>query len=718
MTASDLRKKRRLLQGQPTAQPASQGSRSTPADDQSVTTSAGGGSKAASVGDIGAGLSAGAYDGNAAAAPAQTPVQTFVSAAMSGSREEMRAAYSNVRTLPHNKETARDLKNAYFSLSDSDRSTLQKNIAANKDLFGADDYNNFQMLMNTPKAILDWKLGQSQPLNFESVGLTGTEAAGQIANIESKYDKGTSAKFAAIEEARGLPPGYLTGAYGIESNFGQNPGKSSAGALGPFQFIPSTATAYGLADRTDLDQSAEAAARLASDNKAALTRALGREPTGGELYLAHQQGVDGAIALLTHPDRPAAQSVNYQAIRQNLPAGMQGQAATMTGKQFASFWGNQWAAKAGQAPGAVVSDTGTPSAPSIGNLTRAGVLRKGSSGAAVTELQHFLNNEGATDAAGKPILADSDFGNRTREAVKAYQTKEGLTPDGVAGPQTIGSIIAKVNASQSEVGAGLSSGGVPETVAQIESQTPSVLDTSGNLRSDFAAGAAAAAIVVNPRLSAALGVSASATLNAAIDHPNEQFTSSNREWDPAAARIAGTFRKIEGDAAAQDAAYAKQKVDAMATPFAAPVEGSAGGPIPKTFEEWVGGGPGTGQGKEFVPPSERHDTSVWGDISRIWNDPVAELQKPTVNGGAGSGQFGSVTGAPTGGSSSPEQGSYYNGGGSGSSFDNFASGMSAAYQAVATGGGMADTGYSTSEASTSSFTPSTTTIPQTSGFPG
>ena len=63
----------------------------------------------------------------------------------------------------------------------------------------------------------------------------------------------------------------------------QNP-NSSAGGL--FQFIDSTAQQYGLTDKFDPYASADAGARLARDNAASLRRAIGREPTVGELYLA------------------------------------------------------------------------------------------------------------------------------------------------------------------------------------------------------------------------------------------------------------------------------------------------------------------------------------------------------------------------------------------------------------------------------------------------
>lgn len=109
----------------------------------------------------------------------------------------------------------------------------------------------------------------------------------------------------------------------------QNP-NSSAGGL--FQFIDKTARAYGLKNKMDAAESADAGARLLRDNREGLKKTLGREPTVGELYLAHQQGLSGARALLGNPDRLAVDVVGYDAVRLN------GGAPGMTAGQFAQLW--------------------------------------------------------------------------------------------------------------------------------------------------------------------------------------------------------------------------------------------------------------------------------------------------------------------------------------------------------------------------------------------
>lgn len=105
---------------------------------------------------------------------------------------------------------------------------------------------------------------------------------------------------------------------------------SSAGGL--FQFIDSTARQFGLADRYDPQQASDAAARLMKANASHLRRTLGREPTPGELYLAHQQGPGGAEKLLKNPNARAVDVVGAAAVRLN------GGRPNMTAGQFANLW--------------------------------------------------------------------------------------------------------------------------------------------------------------------------------------------------------------------------------------------------------------------------------------------------------------------------------------------------------------------------------------------
>lgn len=71
--------------------------------------------------------------------------------------------------------------------------------------------------------------------------------------------------------------------------------------------------------------------------------------------------------------------------------------------------------------------------------THMGVLKMGSTGSQVVELQKALNGNGflvSTTGAGSPGMESSYFGAKTKSAVMAFQSAKGLTADGVVGAQT------------------------------------------------------------------------------------------------------------------------------------------------------------------------------------------------------------------------------------------------------------------------------------------
>lgn len=66
-------------------------------------------------------------------------------------------------------------------------------------------------------------------------------------------------------------------------------------------------------------------------------------------------------------------------------------------------------------------------------LTAAGVLRRGSTGARVTELQRVLNRW----YPWLRLTPDGDYGPATENAVREFQRRAGITGDGIAGPVTL-----------------------------------------------------------------------------------------------------------------------------------------------------------------------------------------------------------------------------------------------------------------------------------------
>ena len=111
----------------------------------------------------------------------------------------------------------------------------------------------------------------------------------------------------------------------IESRFGANTGAGQPGhaAQGVMQFMPGTAKKYVHGSPLDPNESYIGAQRLAIDNRQDLNRRLGRDVTGAELYLAHQQGSVGAAALLGHPEMSAVDALTRYAYKGNRALAMQ-----------------------------------------------------------------------------------------------------------------------------------------------------------------------------------------------------------------------------------------------------------------------------------------------------------------------------------------------------------------------------------------------------------
>ncbi|MBY3476072.1 transglycosylase SLT domain-containing protein [Rhizobium laguerreae] len=154
--------------------------------------------------------------------------------------------------------------------------------------------------------------------------------------------------------AANVPPemqGYATNLIGKESSFNPN-AVSPTGATGLAQFTRGTGSQYGLvSDRGDMRKdpvaNLKALVALTNDNRAGLTNALGRAPTDGELALAHQQGLQGAINLLSGKSVPGNNlSVN------NVDPNMDPRAAANKIMAFYGGSGGQQGAPAGGMPSA------------------------------------------------------------------------------------------------------------------------------------------------------------------------------------------------------------------------------------------------------------------------------------------------------------------------------------------------------------------------------
>jgi hypothetical protein len=143
--------------------------------------------------------------------------------------------------------------------------------------------------------------GRSQQQQGYTVG------ASALASSRAKFSYNSPALPVFAQASSSVPGGYssagLSRTIQIESH--GNPTASNGHMVGLGQFSPTTWAQFGEGDRTDPQQAILATQRYAAANRPVLTSALGREPTDAELYLAHQQGPGGAVALLTHPNMSA-----------------------------------------------------------------------------------------------------------------------------------------------------------------------------------------------------------------------------------------------------------------------------------------------------------------------------------------------------------------------------------------------------------------------------
>lgn len=118
--------------------------------------------------------------------------------------------------------------------------------------------------------------------------------------------KNRSTVLSAVAEAsqrHGIPLNIMIGSGRIES--GLRPHVKTGSYKGLYQLSESEFRKYGGGNIYDPRDNANAFARLTLVNMARFRAAMGRNPSGAELYLMHQQGTAGAAAHMSNPDAPA-----------------------------------------------------------------------------------------------------------------------------------------------------------------------------------------------------------------------------------------------------------------------------------------------------------------------------------------------------------------------------------------------------------------------------
>ena len=257
-------------------------------------------------------------------------------------------------------------------------------------------------------------------ITTETIPAGGAGGGSTSTNSATPIGDALGIDFSTLEAENGLPQGWLERTAFIESKGNPN-AVSSTGATGVFQLTKGFAKQYGVKDRNDPVQNTDGAVDGAVDAIRRMTKVLGRKPTGAEIYLAHQQGIGGAIQLLTNPDALATDIVGKQAIMVN--AGKEG----MTAREFANYWMDRW----NNAPTTPLT-AGRPSdANAVASNAGQAVQRAVASSAGTPSVDMTMPSSGAPTA---PVVGDAAMATLP-EAIPAATTPENQavsTPEGQA----------------------------------------------------------------------------------------------------------------------------------------------------------------------------------------------------------------------------------------------------------------------------------------------
>lgn len=200
----------------------------------------------------------------------------------------------------------------------------------------------------------------------------------------NKYDYYTS-----LEQRYGLPEGYLARTEILESGGGKMLYNKDTKAAGPFQIMPKTQKYLGVKDPYNVEESAEATARLAAQNRTSLQNRGIENPTAADLYGAHQQGAAGYANLVKAGDQPASKIVGKQAVALN------GGDPNMPASQFANKITSKYSGVEEQGPPqplpAPVEEQGPPQPPPLSTQDTLDTLNARRSDSGLKELG-FLHN--------------------------------------------------------------------------------------------------------------------------------------------------------------------------------------------------------------------------------------------------------------------------------------------------------------------------------------
>jgi Rod binding domain-containing protein len=256
-------------------------------------------------------------------------------------------------------------------------------------------------------------LGTSPPAATGTTGASGRAAAFKW------LPEDLATHWNERENAAGIPRNFIATNANIES--GGRPGLRDPGNsnMGLHQFARSDMRELLGYAASPLDPRASTEALIveARRNRTVLSRVFGRDPTGGELYVAHQQGTTGAKALFGAPNASAVDVLERvygsrrtasKAIRLNIPSDSplrRQDLDTITAKQFTDLWIGKFSRQAGENAPMIAEGAG----PAGGRYGRVPAGDRPLDGAA---------NRGAGDPAG--IGGTSEWNRPTVDTVPQF----------------------------------------------------------------------------------------------------------------------------------------------------------------------------------------------------------------------------------------------------------------------------------------------------------
>jgi hypothetical protein len=151
-----------------------------------------------------------------------------------------------------------------------------------------------------------------------------------VAPNQSAINQGVATPSGPTPSVSGAPVSTPQGLAAYKGRVAQIESSNGQTSSNIYQFQPGTIEKTGWTpDRADQEAAMDS---LTASNRSALAAGLGREPTQAELYLAHQQGAQGAMQLMAQPSRRAGDVVGDKAINGN------GGNSNMTAGDFVAMW--------------------------------------------------------------------------------------------------------------------------------------------------------------------------------------------------------------------------------------------------------------------------------------------------------------------------------------------------------------------------------------------